>query len=161
MLAGNVKPFVVSVPVELPKKRIPPEFVHVIPVADVVSEYITSTFPVPATVTLPDAGPEILRVLGAVIDPTVTVYAVALDAELKIASSVDVGMLAPPLPPDVADQFAVFAPFQVPDPPTQYLAATVILPEREFLQQLLLAVQSPRQSSYLHAVASWLESHHP
>lgn len=41
----------------------------------------------------------------------------------KNTASVDVGAEAPEEPPEVADQFAVLTPSQVPVPPTQYLFA--------------------------------------
>ena len=50
---------------------------------------------------------------------TVTVYKVALEAESKITSSVDVGTEAHPAPPEVADQCVVVEASQFPDHQTQ------------------------------------------
>jgi len=45
------------------------------------------------------------------------------ELKLKNTSSAAVGTEAPPTPPEVADQLAVFAPDQLPEPPIQYLLA--------------------------------------
>lgn len=74
----------------------------------------------PAKVTLPEAGPAIVNEAHrASVTPAsiVAVYAVALDAELKMTASRDVGMAAPPPPPDAVDHLAVDD--QLPVPPTQ------------------------------------------
>lgn len=61
------------------------------------------------------------------VDAMVTVAAVPLLASKNVRSAL-VGADAPPAPPDVADQLAVFVLSQVPDPPTQYLFAIVHAP---------------------------------
>lgn len=50
---------------------------------------------------------------------------VPVDRLSKKTSSADVGTLAPPAPPDVADHLVPAVPSQFAVPPTQYLSATV------------------------------------
>ena len=74
--------------------------------------------PDPAMVTLPDAGPAIVKdAHRACVGSIVAVYAVALDAELKTTASRLVGMAAPEAPPEDVDQLVVL--LQLPVPPTQ------------------------------------------
>jgi hypothetical protein len=49
----------------------------------------------------------------------VTVTVPAPELESKNTSSADVGTLAPPVPPELADQFVVVVVSQLPVPPTQ------------------------------------------
>ena len=108
-------PFVVTVfPVVPLEKVIVPVADHTVP-ATSEKLPVTMTAPlVPAKVTDP-AEQVKFRHMEAVVD-SVTVYVADWS---KNTSSVDVGTLAPPAPPEGADQFVVRVPFQIPDPPTQ------------------------------------------
>ena len=80
---------------------------------------------VPANVIVPSTADASKSAHTAATVAIVTVKAPVPVLELasKNTLSADVGTDAPVAPPDEADQFAVFVPFQVPVPPTQYLLA--------------------------------------
>ena len=70
-----------------------------------------------------------MPLLLIVVAPTVTPPLVKVTTPVpefasKIGVSAEVGTEAPPVPPDVADQFAVLPLLHVPAPKIQYLAAT-------------------------------------
>jgi hypothetical protein len=69
-------------------------------------------------------------------DEEVIVIVPVPEEALNITLSDRVGAEAPPAPPGLADQFVVVLAFQVPEPPTQYLSATVIL--HDYLIQYLV-----------------------
>lgn len=73
----------------------------------------------PDSVIDPDAGALMVTVFAVAVAATVTTYAAALDAESKITSSILVGIPAPPVPPEVDDQFVFDALLHVPAPPIQ------------------------------------------
>ncbi len=77
----------------------------------------------PAQVIFPTKGPAMVKFWQLALAVIVTVYAIAFEAVSKTTSSVGEGTLAPPPPPEVADQFVVVLPSQFPVPPTQYLVA--------------------------------------
>jgi uncharacterized membrane protein len=73
--------------------------------------------------------PAIVQVAPVVVNDrqgrvlTATVITGEPELASTITASEAVGTEAPPAPPEVADQFAVFVAFQVPLPPRQYLSA--------------------------------------
>ena len=91
-------------PVPVPTKYKAPVNVLVIPVDARVKLLCIDICAVPAQVTLPDAGPDKLKSAHRAATSIVTVYAVALDPELKITVSIAVGMAAPLPEPLVVDQ---------------------------------------------------------
>jgi len=114
---------VMVLPVVVAKKLMvaPVVVVNTTPVAALVQlpeQLITAVAP-DVMVTLPVAGPAMVMSNAAAFVPTVTAYAVALDNELKMTLSADVGAEAPPRPPEVADQLVVVVASQVPAPPLQ------------------------------------------
>lgn len=82
----------------------------------------TLTHRVPANVSTPEAGFEKLMSRQLADAVTVTVYAVAFDAESKKTLSADVGTDAPHAHPDEALQFVVVEASQFAVQPTQYLS---------------------------------------
>jgi hypothetical protein len=79
--------------------------------------------PAALNVSMPLVGVEIFQFKHAAVAPTVIVAAAALDVLLKNTLSAAVGADAPPAPPAVALQLAVFAASHVPAPFTQCLSA--------------------------------------
>src|SRR4051812_13859557 len=68
--------------------------------------------------------PVVVKLWQTAVDELIVMVPPPLLA-LKTTSSAVVGTLAPPAPPDVADQCVVSVPSQVPDPPTQNRDATI------------------------------------
>jgi hypothetical protein len=59
------------------------------------------------------------------VEPAAVVQVPDPELASKFTVSAATGADAPDAPPDVLDQFAVLAPFQVPEPPTQYFIAMI------------------------------------
>lgn len=120
-MPAKVTPFVVIVLPE-PCKENDPLYVRVIPANSVTLPYGSrDAVPAQEIVPLPEGAAAKFRSKHVAATSTVTAYAVAFDAALKIALSAAVGTVAPLAPPDVVDQWAVSD--QLPVPPTQYRSA--------------------------------------